>query len=122
MQILTHHRFWLVAGLIVLNLVLFANTNARTVPAFMLIVGFLTLATLFWAAWYGFFSLLGMYGIHLQRKRRLALYAAGICGGLLALQSMGQLSGRDIMVMTPLLLIAYMYSMYAKSDRRDFSA
>ncbi len=121
MQILTHHRFWLVSGLVLLNFALFANTNAATVPAFMLIVGFLALAALFWVAWYGFFNLLGMYGIHLQRKRRLVLYASGICSGLLALQSINQLSGRDFMVMAPLLLLAYMYSVYAKSDRRDFS-
>ncbi len=115
MKILSHPRFWRIAGLIVVDGLLFSLTEPRQVPSFMLIVAFillvitiyqLMLALLLAADWYG---LPGK--AHRHRQARIL---TGVAGSLVALQSIGQLGGRDILVAVPLALLAYLYISYGK--------
>jgi hypothetical protein len=55
------------------------------------------------------------YGVAFSgRRRRLAGVITGFVGGVVALQSVGELSMRDVLVLVPLTVMAYVYATYAK--------
>jgi hypothetical protein len=53
-----------------------------------------------------------MYGLRVKHERRAAMISGGIIAGLMALQSIGQLTFRDLFVLVPLISIAYFYISY----------
>ena len=56
-----------------------------------------------------------LYGIHFgKHQRRIAMFVTVIIGGLLALQSMGELGVRDAVVAVPLALVLYLYLSYGR--------
>ena len=56
-----------------------------------------------------------LYGLSFGRHhRRLALFATGAVAGMLALQSIGELSVRDALVLGPLALVLYVYLGYGR--------
>jgi hypothetical protein len=104
---------WPIISLIIIDLCLFTATNAASVTSFMLIVGFVLLAVTLYYLIYGLLSLAGFYGVAIKQKRRPALYLTFLGGGLIALQSIGELSSRDIAVILPLAVLGYLYVSYA---------
>ena len=119
MKRLSHKRFLGGIGLLAADGLLFGSTNAANVPPFVVIIGFLLLIVTFYSLVYGFLSLVGVYGIPLHHKRQLAVYLSAVVGGLVALQSIGELSLRDVLVLLPLAIIGYVYSAYARINRRN---
>jgi high-affinity Fe2+/Pb2+ permease len=104
--------------LLLVDGLLFCNTNARNVSSIFLIVGFgLLLMTIFYI-WLGLLSLLSFYGLVIHRPHYLALCLSILSGGLLALQSVGELSPHDIAVLVPISLLVYFYSSYSSSAKR----
>jgi hypothetical protein len=117
MKIIGHKRSWQLIGLLGADFLLFSTTKATEVPSVIIIVGFgLLTATLYWII-RGVIDLVGLYGISVTRKRQFALYSTAILGGLIALQSIGELSGRDVLVLLPLAALGYIYSAYALYNR-----
>jgi hypothetical protein len=100
----------------------FCFTNPASVPSFVLIIGFLLfIVTLYILIR---FLLRGVctYLPSLRRTRaRLAVFVTGIIGVLLALQSIGQLSTRDAIVIVPIAIVLYVYFTYARSKMRPQS-
>lgn len=85
---------------------LFVSTRPNQLPSLVLIVPFLLLFLLFfvltkWA--------LGKLGTHNQSRTSLALLIAALPTLLLALQSLGQLTVRDIVMLLALFIITYFY-------------
>lgn len=113
--------FWQALALLGLDATLFFTTDVRKVPSFVVIIGFgLLCLTLYWGIRV-FLKLGRLYGITIKRQRSLALYLTAILGGLVALQSVGQLNNRDFLVLLPLSIIGYSYGAYLKSARRNLS-
>jgi hypothetical protein len=110
----------LVASVLVIDIALFGSTDATKVPSFVVIVGFLAVVLTLGLAWYGFFNVLSLYGLRIRRKVRFAAYMSALSGALIALQSIGELSKRDIVVLLPMVVLGYLYSIYARSDRSNF--
>ncbi len=108
--------------LLIADIALFSLTDAQTVPSFLLIIGFLLLAATTYHLIRGVLALFKIYGLRVERKRRLATYGTGLIGGVIALQSMGQLNSRDILVLIPLAILGYLYSYYVQADRRRATA
>ncbi len=86
------------------------------VASIVLIVAFMLTAATFYGlvqtairafAWYR--------GKALKNSQRFALGATGLLSGLIALQSVGQLGSRDILVALPLAMVAYLYVSYGRS-------
>jgi hypothetical protein len=111
-------RFWRVSGLLAVDGVIFGLTDPQQVPSFVLAGGFvllmvtlyqLVLALLRAASWYGLPG-----GAH---RRKQARVLTGLMSGLIALQSIGELGPRDVFVLLPLALIAYLYTSYGKGER-----
>jgi hypothetical protein len=99
-------------GLVVADLTVFTQTNATRVASFTLIIGFLALAATVYYAAYGLLAFARLYGLPVRRKRRLAASLTGLAGCLVALQSVGELNVRDVLLLLPLVTIGYLYSFY----------
>jgi hypothetical protein len=107
-----------VLSLLAIDALLFNFTNTGSAPAYILIVGFVALMMTVHYLIYGLLNLARLYGVSFKRKRRLAGYVTLWTGFVLALQSIGELNSRDVLVLLPLILIGYVYGLYAKSSAR----
>jgi hypothetical protein len=118
MKFIARRHIWKFIGLLVVDGLGFSLTNAKSVPSFMLIVGFvLLIATLYYLV-YSLLTFARLYGLSIRRKRRLAGSLTGLISGLVALQSIGELNSRDVLVLLPLVIIGYAYSFYGKTGTR----
>jgi len=118
MKPLARKHTWKFAGLAAADGIVFGFTNAVSVPSFVLMVGFLLLSVTFYYLIRGLLTFVGLYGVSVRRKRRLAAVMTGAVSGLVALQSIGELNSRDVLVLVPLMLIGYVYTSYGKGTRR----
>lgn len=108
-------RIWQFLVLLLADGFLFGGTNARNVVSYVVVIGFvLVMATLYYVL-YGLLTVIRLYGIPIKHKRRLAACLTGLISGLVALQSIGELSQRDILVIVPLACLVYLYSFYGAS-------
>lgn len=114
-----NRHLWQVIALLGMDALWFGSTNAVKVPSFMIMVGFGLLVISLYYLVYAIISLAGLYGLHAKRKLRLSLYITGMISGLVALQSVGELGGRDVQVLLPLAILGYLYSSYAKNQARN---
>ncbi len=118
-QLTKRLHFWRIAGLFAADIILFGSTDPKEVPSFMLIVGFLLMAATLYYVLEAMLALLKLYGLPLRNKRLLRI-ATMLISGLLALQSIGQLGIRDVIILGPLTALAYFYVTYAKvAGRRE---
>lgn len=115
-------HFWRVSGLLLADLILFGSTDPSDTPSFMLIVGFLMLSATLYYLLDGILSFMRLYGLPARHRKRLLKAAAILTSGVIALQSMGQLSTKDILILTPLTGLLYFYLAYSKSARRSLPA
>lgn len=98
--------------LIVLDIILFGSLNTSRVAQVMLVAGFVLLVANLYMLVYGVTSLIRLYGIPIKRRRRLSIYISLFLGIIIALQSIGELSPRDMLVAVPLALLGYAYISY----------
>lgn len=117
MKPLARKHAWKFVGLIAVDGVMFGLTNAGSVPLIGLMAGFILLAVTFYYFVRGLLSFARLYGVSIRRKRRLAMVVTGSVSVLVALQSIGELNSRDVLVLAPLMFIGYIYSSYGKSTR-----
>jgi hypothetical protein len=109
-------------GLLIVDLLLFGSSNAASAPAYLLIVGLVALSLTIYQFTYGLLAVAELCGLTIKGRRHLALWLTGLAAGLAALQSIGQLSQRDIVVFLPLVGVAYVYSWYLARGRRQLAA
>ncbi len=113
MKFVSRSHFWLLIGLLMADIVLFGVGNPHSAASWVLIIGFLLLAVNFYVLMLGLLRLASWYGLSLSRHRqRVARIATGVFGGLVALQSIGQLSPHDPLMLVPLVILAYLYLSY----------
>jgi hypothetical protein len=109
-HIYKHKKFWQIAGLFAVDGLFFGLTNPDQVPSVLLIVGFLLLIVTIYSLTHMLLSLGKFYGIDIHRKTPgLTGLITAVSGIMLALDSTGQLTSRDMAVMIPLTVIAYGY-------------
>jgi hypothetical protein len=118
MKLTSHWHLWKFGGLLVADIAVFSATNADNVPSFELMLGFLLLALTFYYLMCSLLTFVRLYGVSIKRKRRLAAALTGMMSGLVALQSIGELNSHDVVVLLPLMLVAYVYSFYIKTNAR----
>lgn len=107
------------AVVVALDVAFFSSTDPGKVAAPWLIVGYiLAVATLYWLV-RAFVAFLGLYSKVLRRqKQRLVKVLTLIGAVLLAMQSVGQLTFKDMSMIVPLSLIAYFYFSYGRSKSK----
>lgn len=115
---LKNPRTWQITGLIIADVVFFGVTNPANVPSYMLIVGFLLFMATFYYLVLGMFRLGKWYGLDFSKKQiRLARIITSVMAVILALQTTGQLSHRELFVLIPLAILAYAYMSYIHPKR-----
>lgn len=111
-------HFWRIGGLLLADALVFGLINPRETVSFMLIVGYVLLCASLYYLFDGILSLGKLYGVPLTHKKRFLRTAIILVSGIIAFQSIGQLSPRDILVLAPLSVLLYMYIAYARGGRR----
>lgn len=66
-------------------------------------------------------SFIKLYGLPIKRKQRLSWYITGVMSMLVALQSIGELGSKDIIVVLPLAVIGYVYINYSGNNERKIT-
>jgi hypothetical protein len=108
---------WPLAALAAADLAVFGGTNPSSAPSIVLFIGFLLLSASFYVLLLGVLRLVAWYGVSPGKQhRRLIRLLAGVFSALVALQSIGELSPRDVLVALPLALIAYIYVSYGRRE------
>ncbi|HVV25419.1 MAG TPA: hypothetical protein VHC21_00055 [Candidatus Saccharimonadales bacterium] len=115
-KLIAHARFRLIMLLLMVDTVVFGLTDPQQVPSFMLAGGFVLLAITLYQIILGLLRAANWYGLPggAHRKRQ-ARTLTGLIGGLIALQSIGELGSRDVLVLLPLAFITYLYISYGKA-------
>jgi len=114
---------WPLAALVAADLAVFGGTDPHNAPSIMLFIGFLLLSASFYVLLLGALRLVAWYGLSPGRyRKRFIRLSAGVFSGLVALQSIGELSRRDVLVVLPLALIAYIYVSYARKEAPELQA
>ncbi len=121
-QLISRLHFWRISGLLLADALVFGLTNPNDTLSFMLIVGYILLCATIYYLLDGFLSLSKLYGVPLRHKKRFLRSAVLLISGLVALQSIGQLSPRDALVLAPLSALAYLYVAYARTSRQQLAA
>lgn len=122
MKFIIREHVWKFIGLLIVDGLMFTFTNPKSVPSFVLIVGFLLLVTTLYYLVYSLLTFARLYGLSIKRKRSLAGSLTGLISGLVALQSIGELNSRDVLVLLPLVIVSYAYSFYGKTGVRTSDA
>lgn len=115
-QKLLHNRHLQVcAALIAADCLVFSFVNPQTASAVWLIVGFVLLGCTFFGLAGLFANSLRAYGDQTHRAgKRFLRYGAAIGLVLVGLQSIGQLTVRDVVALVPFMVVAYLYFGYGK--------
>jgi hypothetical protein len=118
-SLIQRSHFWRIAGLLAADAVVFGMTNPNETVSFMLITGYILLCITLYYLFDGILSLSKLYGVPLRHKKRFLRTAILVAGGVIALQSIGQLSPRDILVLVPLTTLLYLYVAYTRGNRQQ---
>ncbi len=107
--------------LITVDFIFFGSTSATKVTSYLVIVGFVLWALSVYAIIYYALVVIKMYGLPIKNKRRLTSYLTILFSGFFALQSIGELSTKDILVIMPIAIIGYAYINYFRSDSQQIT-
>lgn len=121
-KIIDNHYFRLLVVLIVADLMFFGLVNPAKTPSYNLIVGFLLFTITAYVMVGALFRLAVWYGIaKADRQKYFSRIITGGVAGIVALQSIGQLYSRDVLVLTPLAILIYMYLSYRNNKGRKIT-
>ena len=109
-------RLWLIISLLALDSAFFSLTDPSKVDSIMLVIGFLLVTSTFYLCIKQLLAAAKLYGLPFgNRERRVAIFITGLAGVLIALQSIGELTRRDLLVVGPLAVILYVYVSYGRA-------
>ena len=96
--------------------VLLLSTNPTQLSSFLLIAPFIMLFSILWAT---SFLILRRMEVSRSRSIRLSMIIAGLPVGLLLLQSIGQLTVRDVITILAFFGVAYFYIVRLTATRSE---
>jgi hypothetical protein len=113
-QILKKRLVWQSLVLIVIDGLFFGLTDPRTVNSLFLIVGFVLLGLNVYVLVKIVLVFLAKLGFSIKNRGKIAGFSVILACLLLALQSIGQLSARDVLIIVPLTVLLYIYTAYIR--------
>ena len=116
MQSIRSRPFWLSIGLLITDGLYFGLTNPVKVASIMLIIGFGLVVLSFYWLFYNLQKFLAVYAPWLGGQKYLCLTATAAVGTILALQSVGQLTARDALLIPLAAAVLYAYLTYGKKS------
>lgn len=106
-------NFWSILAIILIDTIFYSFTNPETGSTLLLILGFLVIALTVYIFLNAILRFVTSYGISNRRySHRISLFSSGVLIGMMALQSIGELTMKDILIFIPLSSILYMYITY----------
>ena len=108
-------RYWPVVALAVIDTIFFTSTNPTRVSAVILIIALCLVTASLYVFLRSLVVLSGLMGLHLPGLRRFARYGTGVLGVIIALNSIGELTVRDVTILIPLALILYLYMAFVRT-------
>ncbi len=114
-RVIKHLHFWVLIVLLTADILFFSVTNPQKGSSIMLMMAFLLLAVTLMYICKGIMQLLSLYGFSFSKNnKRLPIYVSGVAIGLMALQSIGELSIKDTLIFIPLTIILYIYLTFGR--------
>ena len=102
------------SGLLMTDGLFFGLTSPSSVAPALVLVGFgLLVLTTYWL-FYNLQKIVALYAPWLSRQRKLSVSLTGGLASLLALQSVGQLTARDVLIIPLAEVALYAYFGYGK--------
>jgi hypothetical protein len=105
--------------LLIIDIIFYTSSDAQNVSSLILMIGFILVLISTYYICRAILGTIALYGIKFKRPTYLSFYASIVLGSLLALQSVGELSPHDIVVLLPIGILAYLYSSYGSSPKRS---
>lgn len=119
LKTLVRHQFWSTVVIIGLDGLFFGLTSPAKVAAPTLFIGFLLVVVTLYKTLQAVSKVASWYGIRFGRhKQRFLRLLTGVIAGIIALQSIGELTIRDLVVILPLALVSYLYLSVAPTLER----
>ena len=114
LKILKKRLFWLAILLVILDGLFFGLTNPTNVNSIFLIVGFVLLGGSIYVLTQIVLTFLIKLGFKIKNGGKIAGFIVVLSCLLLAQQSIGQLSARDVLIIIPLSVLLYIYAAYVR--------
>lgn len=92
----------------------FGVTDPEKAASGLFIVAFVLLVVSLYVIMLGLSDIGARYGLRVKHRKRVSLTVSAFISGMLALQSIGQLSVHDLAVVVPLVALGYFYFSYNK--------
>jgi multisubunit Na+/H+ antiporter MnhG subunit len=110
-------------GLVIIDAAFFSSVNPTNAASLLLVLGFVLSVATFYGLCRVVCKLLSLYSraIRAQQKQLVAVLSV-IFGLSLALTSIGQFSPRDLLVIIPIAIIAYVYLLYSRGRQTKRSS
>ena len=100
--------------LVIIDCLYFGLTNPNKINSIFLIAGFILFGLSLYVIISAVMTFLKRMGWQLRNRRRIAIFSVGLICLLIALQSIGQLSTRDVLIIIPLTILLYIYTAYIR--------
>lgn len=113
-RLLRNYQVQMVVAILIVDGLFFSFTKPVTASSLVLIAGFALLVVTAYLMLRLFFALVGALVPAIARQKHLVLFITAIFGVMAALQSLGQLSIRDFIVVLIFASFIYLYGSYTK--------
>lgn len=113
-QIHKHKLLGQLIFLLIVDGLFFGIANPNKVNSLFLIVGFILLGLSFYVLIQIILTYLIKLGFKVKNRRKIAGFIVVLSCLMLALQSIGQLSVRDVFILVPLTVLLYIYAAYIR--------
>lgn len=111
-RITKNKTIWEFIVLLVLDGLFFGLTNPNKINSVFLVIGFVLFGLSLYLFVQIFLTFLHKLGFKVKNRGKLAGFVAILASILLAMQSIGQLSDRDVLIIIPLAILLYIYVAY----------
>jgi hypothetical protein len=105
---------WQILTMLIIDGLFFGYLNPNKVNSLFLIVGFVLVGLTI----YLFMQLVLIFfknlGFKIKNRRKAAIFIAVLLSLLLSLQSIGQLTLRDVLIIIPIAVLLYIYTAYIR--------
>jgi len=116
METIRKHRIKALGALLGVDCLFYGLTNPSRASAVVLILGFVLLVINIFAFVTGVMALVKWYGVSIGKHRlKIEIIITVIISTLVALQSSGQLTSKDLIILLPLAALGYFYLSYKKA-------
>ena len=116
MKIKIHNKLltWQILAIIIIDGLFFGYVNPNKVNSLFLIVGFVLIAITLYLLMKLFLIFFVKLGFKVRNRRKIALFVSLLLSLLLSLQSIGQLTIRDVVIIVPISTLLYIYAAYIR--------